>query len=318
YGFEFGHRPYATLLQAEAEYAMQFHGARVSLLVDRRREASPLHFVASARMSMLEVINFNGLGNATIDSGGNTALTAVHATQWTFRPAIALAIGSRWDVSLGPVIQHSSTDAGRSPYLAAAAPYGIGRVSQVGMQLSAQYEWRAAPTKEEHTHHRVLIDLEGRVVPAALDVRSAFSVLSLTTGTSVTLPVPTQPLLVIRAGGTKVYGDFPYYEAATIGGSGTTRYMDPQRYAGDASVYATSELRIPLARFKLVMPIRVGVLGLTEAGRVYVNGASPGGWHARSGGGVWFGRSNASPVITLTRTTERGHSGLAMRFGLNF
>ena len=83
---------------------------------------------------------------------------------------------------------------------------------------------------------------------------------------------------------------FRSIEAATIGGEGTTRYMDTQRYAGDASLYATSELRIPLAQFKLVVPLRAGIIGLAEAGRVYVDGSSPGGWHSRTGEGMWFGQ----------------------------
>ncbi len=318
YGYGFGVRPYATMLSVEGEYAVQYPGARVTLTADKRLETSPLHFLAVARMSALEFINFNGLGNATIDSGSRTKLTAVHQTQLMLRPAIGLAIGSRWDVSLGPVIQRTVTDAAKSPYVAASAPYGVGRFSQVGAQFNARYEWRTRPTNDEHTHHRVLVDLDGRFFPAALDVRSAFSVLAFTMGSSLTLPIPSQPLLVVRAGGAKLFGDFPFFQAATIGGGGTTRYMDPQRYAGDASVYATSELRIPLARFRLMMPIRMGVLGLGEAGRVYDNGRSPGGWHTRTGAGVWFGRGNASPVLTVTRTSEPGHTGLALRFGLNF
>src|SRR6185436_1237387 len=127
-----------------------------------------------------------------------------------------------------------------------------------------------------------------------------------------------QPMLVVRVGGKKLYGDFPFFEAATIGGEGTTRYMDTQRYSGDASMYGTSELRIPVARFQWVIPWQVGLIGLVEAGRVYVDGQSPGGWHARTGEGVWFGRRDAPTVVTVTRTTEPGYGGLLVRLGLTF
>jgi hypothetical protein len=134
----------------------------------------------------------------------------------------------------------------------------------------------------------------------------------------VTIPVATHPLLVVRTGGKKLNGDFPFYEAAAIGGEGTTRYMDPQRYAGDASLYATSELRIPVARFTVLLPLRAGILGIAEAGRVYVGGSSPGGWHTRTGEGIWLGAIDASPVVTFTRTTEPGQTGLRLGLGLNF
>jgi hypothetical protein len=151
-----------------------------------------------------------------------------------------------------------------------------------------------------------------------MDVRSAFEEADVTLGTSTTLPVATHPLFVVRAGGRKLFGDAPFFEAATLGGEGSMRYMDTERYAGDASLYVTTELRVPLARFSLLMPLRAGVLGLAEAGRVYVDGASPGGWHSRAGGGVWLGRGDASPVLTLTHTTEPGHAGVHLRLGLNF
>jgi len=318
YTYGFDQRPYASMLAIDGEYAAAFHGARVTVDADRRLESSPILVAAIARASDFEFTNFNGFGNATADSGGTNPYFAVHQRQWMFHPAVALAIGSTTDISLGPVIQHSVTDSARSPYLATARPYGFGSFTQAGMRLDAQYEWRATPDSEEHTHHRVLIELNGAYFPAAMDVRSPFEEVAASIGTSVTIPVPTHPLFVVRTGGKKLYGDFPFYEGAAIGGEGTTRYMDPQRYVGDASVYATSELRILVARFTALLPLRAGILGIAEAGRVYVGGSSPGGWHSRTGEGIWLGRVDASPVVTLTRTTEPGQTGVRLGLGLNF
>ena len=80
------------------------------------------------------------------DSGGTNPYFAVHQRQWMFHPAVALAVGSTTDISLGPVIQHAVRDSARSPYLAAARPYGFGSFTQAGMQLGARYEWQRRPT----------------------------------------------------------------------------------------------------------------------------------------------------------------------------
>ena len=45
-----------------------------------------------------------------------------------------------------------------------------------------------------------------------------------------------------------------------------------QRYAGDASLYGTTELRVPLAKFPFILPLDVGAIGFYDAGKVYVNG----------------------------------------------
>jgi hypothetical protein len=318
YTFGFRRRPYETMVRLEGEYAAEFRGGRARVEVDRRLESSPIHFDAVARVSDFEVVNFNGFGNTSVDSGSANPYFGVHQRQWLLHPAVAIAVGSRADVSLGPVIQHSVTDAARSPYLATARPYGFGSFNQAGVQVGARYEWRAAPDSEEHTHHRVLIEANGTYFPAALDVRSAFEVAVVSVGSSITVPVPTRPLLIVRTGAKTLHGAFPFYEAAAIGGEGTTRYLDPQRYAGDASLYATSELRIPLAEFKLMIPLRAGIMGVAEAGRVYDDGNSPGGWHSTTGEGIWFARGNASPVVTLIRTTEPRHTRLQLGLGLNF
>ena len=150
-----------------------------------------------------------------------------------------------------------------------------------------------------------------------MSVHTPFEEASGTVGVSIALPIPTRPLLVARGGAKKVYGDFPFFEAATIGGEGSTRYMDTQRYAGDASLYASSELRIPITRFQFVVPLRVGILGIAEPGRVYDHGSSPGGWHPRTGEGFWAGMRGTSSVVTLAWTTEPGHGGPQIRLGLN-
>jgi hemolysin activation/secretion protein len=114
----------------------------------------------------------------------------------------------------------------------------------------------------------------------------------------------------------KVFGDFPFFDAAYIGGNHTVRRIDPDRYAGDMSAYAASELRIPLVRFALFVPMQAGVLGTAEAARVYVNSSSPGGWHTAAGGGVWVGLTKQGFIVSCTVTNEAGQQGVHCQTGL--
>ena len=320
YSYGFAKRPYSTMIAVEGEYATLFHAGRASLTLDKRLELSPLHFTMFARMSDFELVSFGGFGNDRTRPDGAEDFYDARQRQWLVRPAIGLAVGETLDILLGPDIQHTSTDSAPNRFLSATRPYGFGTFNQAGLRLGATYKLFAVPDSEEseHTHHRAIVEADARYFPAILDLRSAFGETSITGSASHTLSLPTHPLFLVRAGAKKVFGDFPFYEAATIGGEGTTRYIDPQRYAGDAALFGTSELRVPLLHFKLMVPLRAGVLGLAEAGRVYVDGNSPGGWHSRAGGGVWLGRGAAPSVITLVSTTEPGRNGLHLRFGLDF
>jgi hemolysin activation/secretion protein len=127
--------------------------------------------------------------------------------------------------------------------------------------------------------------------------------------------VPLHPYLGLRGGAKKVFGDFPFQEAAFIGGRTNVRTLDPQRYAGDASLYATAELRLPVARFTLLLPLNVGLLATEDIGRVYVKGASPDGWHNDFGAGFYVAFHDISVNIKVVRKYEVGRpAGLGLSF----
>jgi hypothetical protein len=49
------------------------------------------------------------------------------------------------------------------------------------------------------------------------------------------------------------------------------------------------ELRVPVAvTVPLLVRWRLGVFGLADAGRVWFEQQSPGGWHTGVGGGIWL------------------------------
>jgi hypothetical protein len=136
------------------------------------------------------------------------------------------------------------------------------------------------------------------------DARSAYESLEGTATGFVTIPVLTKPVIALRGGGKKLYGSFPYFDAAFIGGGNSFRTEHRQRYAGDASLFGSAELRVPIIRFPTLVPTDVGVLGFTDAARVYVDGESPGGWHTAAGGGFWVGAVNAATNVNVLFTNR--------------
>jgi hypothetical protein len=43
----------------------------------------------------------------------------------------------------------------------------------------------------------------------------------------------------------------------------------------------------------------VGAFGLASAGRVFLDGASPGGWHTSVGGGIWITPAGQPSTIRI-------------------
>ena len=102
-----------------------------------------------------------------------------------------------------------------------------------------------------------------------------------------------------------MFGDFPYFDGAFLGGSNSLRAIERQQYVGDASVFGNAELRVPVAQFPLILPLDVGLIGFADAGRVYVNGDSPGGWHSAAGGGLWIGLLNPGTNFNILVTNNK-------------
>ena len=67
-------------------------------------------------------------------------------------------------------------------------------------------------------------------------------------------------------------------------------------------LFGNLELRVPLVEMELIARGKLGVSGLLDAGRVYVDGESPGGWHHARGGSIWF----ATPALSVSATYARG------------
>ncbi|MGQ0537552.1 MAG: hypothetical protein ACT4R6_01285, partial [Gemmatimonadaceae bacterium] len=66
-----------------------------------------------------------------------------------------------------------------------------------------------------------------------------------------------------------------------------------------------------------ILPWDFGLVGFMDAGRVYVDNESPGGWHSVSGGGVWIGMVRPGYGITIL-ATNRAERRLLVGTGFAF
>lgn len=309
YSYGFRKEPYASRVALDGRYSFRNAGFAFALNVDRRVEDSRLHYTLLARMSQIDLLNFHGLGNSTPSSPGvaigaraaRNTFYSVNQDQWLLHPTVAYALGEKSDLSLGPVVQYSINDGTPGGFLETTTPYGSGEFGQAGMRASLTHDTR---DRSSHPRSGLIVDARGDYFPAIWDVQDGFGAVRATGGAYVTLPVPFRPYLGLRVIGQKVFGEFPFHEAAFIGGRGGVRFLDPQRYAGDAAITAKLELRVPVLKVSFILPIEVGVFAAQEVGRVYVDGESPDGWHDTFGAGFWLAFQDISVTFRLIEKNE--------------
>jgi hypothetical protein len=311
YGFRVA--PYASRTVLTAEYASGVNAWRVTGFLDRRREGTQLHVTTHIRMSEFEVINFHGLGNAT--ASASAEFFRLRQRQWLLQPSVAHALGPRGDLSVGPVLRYSTTDSVSNTFVATTRPYGVGGFGQAGLRMGLHYDARDQPS---HPRNGILLDLSATWYLGIWDVEHDFGAASAVATAYYTVPVSLHPIVVLLANAKKLFGEFPFHEAAFIGGRGSVRMLELQRYAGDAALSGTAELRLPLGRVPLILPLDLGIYGFADAGRVYLDGASAGGWHTGTGVGVWIGILDPSTSLNLELGEQGGRTRVRVKTGLNF
>jgi hypothetical protein len=305
YTYGFRTVPYASMWKASFGYATT-NRFEIAAAMDKRFEGSDVHLPFEAKGTQIEIVQFHDLGNDVPDLHGR--FYEVKQTQWSFHPAVGLSLNPESDISFGPIVRYTTTDSVRTRFISTERPYGFPRFGQAGVQLVAHYDTRVVP---DTVKPRAVFDLAASGYPGIWSATSAYESLSGSVATYITVPMPKRPVVALRGGGKKLFGDFPYFDAAFLGGGSNLRVEHRQQLAGDASVFGNAELRYPIAQFPFILPLDVGALAFADAGRVYVDGDSPGGWHSAAGVGFWVGFINPGTNVNIFFTNRSDHRILA-------
>ena len=312
YGYGFRKVPYSTMASADVAVATASSRIRIRSAFDKRLEDSDVHFPATAGVSQFEIVQFHGFGNDVPDLRGR--FYDVRQRQWQFNPGIGKSFGPVSDISIGPIVRYTITDSLANRFIAQLRPAGFTKFGEAGLRLKLHLDSRYLP---DTSKARVVLDVAGSGYPAIWDVATHYESVDGWAAAYFPIPIPKTPVLAFRAGGKKLWGPFPYFDAAFLGGSETFRTEERQQFAGDASLYGSSELRVPIAKFPFILPLDVGVLAFADVGRVYVNGNSPGGWHSAEGAGFWVGYLNPGTNVNVLFTNSR-HARIATNIGFAF
>ena len=322
HSYQFGFRkyPYAAKIGGRFGYATLARAFKAELTGDFRRENSRARTTFLARASQLEILRFHGVGNEVV-LAGPAEYYKVRQEQLTVHPALAFSMGARGYAGVGPVLRYARTKLESGRYITTTRPYGtegFGQAEgfgQVGGRATLAVDTRDTPAAATRG---IALNLEGSVYPHAWDVRSVFAEVHGDVSAYVSARIPFRPTLALRAGGKRVWGTYPFHEAAFLGGTGTLRGFVTQRFAGDASVYGNGELRLFLTRFFLVLPGKLGVFALGDAGRVFLSGESSNTWHAAVGGGLWFAFLSSTNTVSVALARSQEKTGVYVAGGFAY
>lgn len=326
YGYGFRKEPYSTMQHAAVEWKTARSAFAAYYTGDFRWTKPGFTSVLEASVDGAKNYNYYGVGNETTGEE-NEFTEADQQILEAFPSPVAFENKRRtyW-VALGPDIRYASNKAADDTLIATTKPYGFGNFGEAGARLHVEIDTRgrslfglgAAGLAPGATlsDTGVKVELDGRVYPKGWDVQETFS----TASGSMTgyWQAASRLTFAARVGGQKVWGKYPWFEAAFLGGSDNLRGYGRNRFAGDASAFVNGQAMLSLFNMNLILPMRVGVLGLIDTGRVWAEGETSTKWHPAYGGGIFL-RVPATRLIfhgLLAHSSDGNHFHVNIGYGI--
>jgi hypothetical protein len=288
--------PYASRVLLRAGFATGALTGRVDVSAEAYRRNSRMRGLLDIRLSGVEILRYNGLGN-DVPLDRDDDYYRVRQQLVRVDPAVAIGLGTRTTITVGPTLVYARTREQAGRILADIDAYGEDGFGQLGARGDIEIDTRDVGAAASRGIH---LSVGGRVFPSIWSVESTFGEVHGAASTYLTAGgIPLKPTIALRAGGKKVWGTFPFQEAAYIGDQRSARLGRQNRYGGDAAVYGNAELRLELGQMLLVLPARIGIFGLGDIGRVYREGETSDTWHWAAGGGLWLAFLGKANTLTL-------------------
>lgn len=321
-GYGFRRQPWASSIGVSGAWAFGRSSGRLAMNNRWKRTNRSNYVTVDAIGSGIETLQFYGFGNNTV-ADESTRFYQVRASEFGLGVGLGWGLEGRNRFRIGVRGQHSITDLDNQPEATAPIvvqqPYGVGDFGYAG--LAASWEWDTRDLPQLPTRGaRIVLDAGAYPLTWA-NGDGGFGTANLAAAGFVSPGEQTAFTLAFRAGGRIAMGAYPWFEAAYLGGVRSLRGFPANRFAGDASLYGSAEVRLRIARTFIVVPGELGIFGLTDLGRVFadVDDDLPDTtdlttWHSDFGGGLYYGVLSRSLVVAAG--FAGGKEGSRFYFGL--
>lgn len=237
---------------------------------------------------------YYGLGNTYVDFGEKQKYHIVKGSQVRLAPSFGKRFGYGSRIYISPSYQfinlEDEHDEPRFVYTPTSGltPDDFGNRHYGGITLGYSFE------RLDNQSYPV----RGGEVQASITGRSEFAQGGvshglLSGGGTLYIPFNTEGTIVLATDvqADKIFGDYEFFHALTLGGPDRLRGFRRDRFAGDARFYQASDLRFTLFHNKGIVPFDLGVYGAFDYGRVWYEeeeNDDADAWHTAFGGGIYI------------------------------
>jgi len=193
--------------------------------------------------------------------------------------------------------------------------YGLGELNPLGLHAGFQLDGRDNLNLPSSGYYA---DLYGSIFPEIFNVDETFYRAGIDARSYLPIPVLSKSSLALRVGGEKVWGKYPFFAAAFVGGAENLRGYNRWRFSGDASIFGQAEARIWLTETKIIIRGQLGLNVFGEVGRVFIQGDQSAKWHPSYGTGIWISYLNNEIIFNANIAFSPERTTFAFGFKMGF
>ncbi len=243
YNYDFRADPYDFWMTLTGEYATKPRNGRLmfSSIFNSIVKNGAFHLDIS--WSGLSFTKYYGYGNETgFDSDlEDMDYYKLNDRLFTVSPHLSLNLSRKSSLHLGFSYKGSNLKFDNEILLTAFPNknYGLGRFKTLNLELGFQFDSR---DNEGNAKEGIFFNLMGHYFPELLDVREHFIKTKFDLRGFLTAETFTDITLALRFGGGKIWGNYPFFDGLFLGGFENLRGYNRERFAGDAALFAQSEM----------------------------------------------------------------------------
>jgi hypothetical protein len=287
YNYSFGFIPYKYSLSLTGGYSTKLKKFSFTTNYIQTGVFENAIFETGLKLSRLEVINFFGFGNNTGERDHliDRNFYNVDQSQLIISPSIAFPLGTFTEkITAGVRVKHVSTPYNQSNLILNNSIFNENETLYQFL-LSLTVDKRNFIAAPDSGYSFILTFLHN---PFSQKENFTFSTMEGEARYYIPFSLIGRTSIALRAGGKKVFGNYPFYEAAFIGGEYAMRGEEKHRFAGDASIFLNADFRSYFSRRTFSLPVQTGILLLADIGRVFLKNEISNLWHFNYGGGFLF------------------------------
>jgi len=313
YEYGFRTKPYVYRMSLVGSYAFNAKSYNFKYIGDFYSIIKNTRINLEVQATQLAITRFFGEGNETPFSDSLQSIGYYNVKQELFRiaPSFYIPVGKKFELKLTPFYKNANVSYDQNTLLGEdTGRYGIGRINFAGINSSFIYDTR---DNTQEPYKGIYAQLLGNYTPNIFTNNYGFGKAGIDLRAYISTDTVKGVTFAFRAGGGKVWGDFPFYESLFLGGANSLKGFSRERFAGDGVLLGETEIRFSVARINVLVPGMLGISFFGGAGRVFLNGEDSKRWHNSFGSTVWV--SYLQRMFNIGVTVAKSDEGYKVFIG---